>query len=321
LKISFEDEKDPTLLKVKDIPESVPAYQKVLFNGLFVQGDKVSVSSLKNKYYAQVDQAKTLISAKKKMKNRYEKKSVVAVIGCAVLSLVALVLAPFIIGTKTISATYVYLPVFSLVVTGIMLAGTALCLFGAEEVRFKGKGGKRKGLLLVAVLLSALGIFLGTIISSHVTTELERGLLHACAFVATWLGVLSLTRTKEHCETLGDILGFKEFIVVTEEDKIKFMLQENPQAYYHILPYAQVLGVTNEWEKKFEKITLEPPTWYVGEFTFFDYYILTRSMRVMSLSMHARPQQSVGGIGRSGGGGGFGGFSGGGHGGGGFGVR
>ena len=125
---------------------------------------------------------------------------------------------------------------------------------------------------------------------------------------------------------LGQILGFKEFIVVTEEDKIKFMLEENPELYYKILPYAQVLGVTDEWEKKFEKITLEPPTWYVGDFTVFDYMILNSCMRRSMLrAMAAAAQEaSAGGgrfIGRSGGGGSFGGFGGGGFGGGGGGAR
>ena len=60
---------------------------------------------------------------------------------------------------------------------------------------------------------------------------------------------------------LGEILGFKEFITVTEEDKIKFMLEDNPELFYDILPYAQVLGVTKEWEDKFKNILLQPPSW------------------------------------------------------------
>ena len=122
---------------------------------------------------------------------------------------------------------------------------------------------------------------------------------------------------------LENILGFKEFIVVTEEDKIKVMLKENPELYYKILPYAQALGVTNEWEKKFESITMQPPTWYVGDFTFFDYLLLRSCMRsAMMRSMSAAMQQKGGRfVGRSGGGGSFGGFGGGGFGGGGGGAR
>ena len=90
-----------------------------------------------------------------------------------------------------------------------------------------------------------------------------------------------------------------------------------------MLPYAQVLGVTNEWEKKFEKITLAPPDWCVGShMTFFDYLIINRCMTRAMVTALARPESKGGSfIGRSGGGGGFGGFGGGGFGGGGGGAR
>jgi len=107
----------------------------------------------------------------------------------------------------------------------------------------------------------------------------------------------------------------------TEEDKIKFMLEENPELYYHILPYAQVLGVSDEWEKKFAKLLMQPPTWCVStRMTVFDYMILNRCMRRATLSMLMRPQKKPT-VGRSGGGGSFGGFGGGGRGGGGGGMR
>jgi uncharacterized membrane protein YgcG len=122
---------------------------------------------------------------------------------------------------------------------------------------------------------------------------------------------------------LGEILGFKDFIVVTEEDKIKFMLEDNPELYYDVLPYAQVLGVTDEWEKKFAKITIQPPTWYVGNMTFFDYLLLRRCMSMAWARSFAEAAKRARGshVGRSGGGGSFGGFGGGGFGGGGGGAR
>ena len=98
------------------------------------------------------------------------------------------------------------------------------------------------------------------------------------------------------------------------------MLQDNPELFYDLLPYAQVLGVTKEWENKFKNILLQPPSWYVGSrMTVFDYVIIGQCMRRASSSMLSRPQSSS--VGRSGGGGHFGGFSGGGHGGGGGGAR
>ena len=114
-----------------------------------------------------------------------------------------------------------------------------------------------------------------------------------------------------------------DFIVVTEEDKIKVMLEENPELYYKVLPYAQVLGVTDEWENKFKNILIEPHTLCTGsEVTLFDYLVLDRCMRRAMVIAMTRPQPEGGSrTGRSGGGGSFGGFGGGGFGGGGGGAR
>ena len=133
----------------------------------------------------------------------------------------------------------------------------------------------------------------------------------------------ALSRTEKYCEKLGDILGFKEFIVVTEEDKIKFMLEQDPTLYFKVLPYAQVLGVTDEWTDKFKNILIPEPAWCVGcAPDLFDYLILRHSIRVLTRGMMVRPQPKQGSFtGRSGGGGHFGGFGGGGHGGGGGGWR
>ena len=97
------------------------------------------------------------------------------------------------------------------------------------------------------------------------------------------------------------------------------MLEENPQLYYKVLPYAQVLGVTNEWEEKFAKILIPAPTWCTSpHMDVFDYIILNRCMRRAMATAMRPPQNSTGG--RSGSGGGFSG-GGGGFGGGGFGSR
>ena len=155
-------------------------------------------------------------------------------------------------------------------------------------------------------------------------TEYEKIVLCIGIFLACFLTQGALSYTEKYLSVLGDILGFKDFIVMTEEDKIKFMLEENPALYYHVLPYAQVLGVTKEWEDKFRRLTLQPPSWYEGpRMTVFDYYILDRYLTRSMVSAMARAAASAASktVGKSGGGGSFGGFGGGGFGGGGGGAR
>ena len=160
------------------------------------------------------------------------------------------------------------------------------------------------------------------LVARHIATEYERYMLCIFACVLPFITLNAICRKEGYCETLGHILGFKEFIVVTEEDKIKVMLEENPELYYKVLPYAQVLGVTNEWENKFKNILIEPPTWCTSSnVTYFDYVALRSSMNRAMYSALSRPSEGGSSVGRSGGGGRSGGFGGGGFGGGGGGAR
>ena len=134
---------------------------------------------------------------------------------------------------------------------------------------------------------------------------------------------------------LGRILGFRDFIKTAELDKLKELVEEDPEYFYHITPYAYVFGLSDKWIRNFEDIQIIQPTWYYSEhdrFDYFDAYMMGRMMNDCSRSVSSHivipeaPHSSgSGGGGWSGGGsswsggGGFsgGGFSGGGSGGGG----
>ena len=136
-----------------------------------------------------------------------------------------------------------------------------------------------------------------------------------------------VARRSEYGYTLRErIEGFRMFLETAERPSLEMLLESNPDYYYDILPYAQVLGVTKQWTKKFDGILLREPQWLDNRsghiFTYNDYTAMNHSF---TDSMTSRPSSSGGGS--YGGGGGFssggggsfssGGFSGGGSGGGG----
>ena len=107
-------------------------------------------------------------------------------------------------------------------------------------------------------------------------------------------------------------LGFKEFVVRVEKDRIEPMAKDDPTLFQRLLPYAVVLGVADEWAERFEGLLTEPPTWYEspswGQGNFYPRAMVTdlgQSMHAMGSTLTSRPDSS-------GGGGGFSGFSGGG---------
>ena len=99
------------------------------------------------------------------------------------------------------------------------------------------------------------------------------------------------------------------------------LLEQDPEFYYNILPYAQVLGVSDIWEEKFKDIKMDPPAWAIApNNTLFDFVVFNAALRgatrSMSTAFVSRPSSAgTSGGGRFGGGGGFrggGGFGGGG---------
>lgn len=123
-------------------------------------------------------------------------------------------------------------------------------------------------------------------------------------------------RTKAGNQVYGQILGFKEFIKKAELDRLKMLVEENPSYYYDIMPYAYVLGLSDQWIENYESMHMPEPDWYSGIDPFGDavFYSMVRSANACATA----PETSGGGS--SGGGFSGGGFSGGGSGGGGGGA-
>lgn len=330
LKIDLTNEDDPELIRlVEELPKDAPEHEKTLFEGLFEEGEhrtkeggeeyfSVYVSELETKFYDSIQTAKMQLLPPKPM---YERKSwILYVIGQCIGGVFAF-LASLLMGSKLGGGfLYPFGGIFFLPLAINFVLGIA-----RENYRYKWKAKKRTAIFFVECLISlAFAVVFALFFADHVMTEWEKIVVCIGGLLPALLTGNTLVRTEEYGETLGKILGFKEFIVATEEDKIEYMLQENPELYYEVLPYAQALGVTDEWEKKFAKIAIQPPTWYEGNFTVFDYLIIHRCMQgamMRSMAEAAKKAQGGGHIGGSGGGGGFGGFGGGGFGGGGGGAR
>jgi len=55
------------------------------------------------------------------------------------------------------------------------------------------------------------------------------------------------------------------FLVAAEKQRFEMLLGENPDYYYDILPYAQVLGVSKIWQSKFDRLLYSPSSWFFGD--------------------------------------------------------
>ena len=146
------------------------------------------------------------------------------------------------------------------------------------------------------------------------------GLLLAGAIIS-FIGLHMPRKTEKGVEMYKRVLGFKEFIERVEEDRLKRMMEEDPNKLERIIPYAIVLGIEKIWIEKISKVLNYIPDWIqtstrdVGK----SISITTSSL---SASLPALASLGTSSGGSSGGGSGFGGGgrSGGGAGGGGGGA-
>lgn len=132
-------------------------------------------------------------------------------------------------------------------------------------------------------------------------------------------------KTKRGALAKDHISGLKLYMSVTEKDRMKFHMSpekvdilkgesnRNPDLFEKLLPFAMVLGVEEEWAKKFADIYKNPPSWYEDTTGVpFSASMFTSSMSSFSnsasTSMASSPSSaSGGGSGFSGGGAGGGG--------------
>lgn len=318
IKINFEDKNDPVLIRiVTHLPDSCPDYEKIMYKGIFAGGEAVNISSLEGKFYATAQKATSIVNSQ--TRGLFTSVSISAAVIFALLGGLILGLAPLIMGLQIASNYWLILPFISLL--------PALIVFGlAESVKYSSlKIPKKKTALYcagIAVLCAVLCGFYVLAVPSYVLDYLPKALISVVSSLIICLSVWLITKSEKYTKELGDIIGFKNFIALAEKDQLEKMLEDDPQYYYHILPYAQVLGVSDIWEKKFEGLTVEPPAWATGRRDMLDslieFHIINSIIRSSMLRMSAKmiaPPSSHGGSGHGGFGGGH---VGGGHGGGGF---
>lgn len=132
-------------------------------------------------------------------------------------------------------------------------------------------------------------------------------------------------RTAEGARVYEEVLGLREFIKVTTQDRIKALYspQNFQDLFEKLLPYAMVFGLEKEWGEHFEGLFDTPPQWYegTGSFSPVQFSALMHAFNTTSQqTLASAPSSSGSSSGGWSGGSGFssgGGFSGGGFGGGG----
>lgn len=329
IKINMPDEKSADsgeieLIQIRTkLPEGSPSYQVRMYDRLFKGGSLVKLSELTYKFYSTVESVTKEVNAENS--KLYSGKSMAFAVLFALIGGLVMALTPIILALTTISGKlFLIVPLFMIVPAFIIFALT-------QTVRYNRLKFKKSKLILcyagVALLAALFSVIYVLFLPSYYVEVAPKIILCVVGFAIVMLSACIISRTEAYTEKLNHIVGFREFITLTEKDKLEAMLEENPELYYQILPYAIVLGVSDIWENKFASLTIAPPSWTTRSYAdgVFDFMLFNAAMRRVNTRMTStfisRPSSSPSSGSFSGGGshgGSFGGFSGGGHGGGGF---
>lgn len=301
-----------SLERVRPLDSSHKRYEHTMFNELFKKGNLIKVSSLKNNFYTSIAQTKESIKQEYFGKLHNNKSFALSII-VTLLPVLFAGIAIFISGLS-ISSSF-YNP------TGFMLIVPSAIIYVAGTLLFKKEPkldtNKNLYYILYAALVLACSLIMNFIFRNNFVSKIAAMVYAATFGVVMCVAPFVQKRTAYYHEILNNLTGFRNFIKEAEKERLELLLKDNPQYYYDILPYANVLGVSDIWMKKFQGITLEPPYWY-RSYRPFDLIIFnaafSRSINTITTTAVSRPPSQNGR-----GGGGFGGSIGGGFGGGGFG--
>ncbi|MGB4407107.1 MAG: DUF2207 domain-containing protein [Sphaerochaeta sp.] len=327
LTIEEEDKRKITFTRLKD-PNTDKRHERDLFNALFAAGDgkTVTLKDLEKQKFGQaMEKAKgqTLSYFKKERRLNdpvAERKRVIIFLMAAAIVVINAIAASF---SYLAGGTVALLVVgfFSSVMSGVI----AYRLTSNWEMR----GTFTKFIKIVAFVLVTLFAYVAACIILYGVLETSTvfAMLMAIAVVLfpaylSFLGVVTAKRSAYAHKMLEQTIGYRDFISKVEVDKLKMMIDDDPELFYHVLGYATVLGLEDKWAKKFSTIALNPPSWYYGQSLAFNaLFYSSLSHRIHSNVMeHAIYSQaksgSPGGVRSSFGGSGFsgGGFGGGGGG-------
>lgn len=135
-----------------------------------------------------------------------------------------------------------------------------------------------------------------------------------CVFIAL-MSFYMQKKNKTGSAIFSELKGFKQFIKLAEVNRIKMLIEQDPQYFEKTMSYALAFGLLENWAKKFDELNIAPPNWYhssgnrMGSMHAFS-KSFSGSMASAQSSMVSSPSSSS----SSGGGSSGGGFGGGGGG-------
>ena len=319
--LMIHDTEDDTILtKIKDLDNTDPGYEYIFFDALFKNRDEVSCKQLEKEYFGD-----RILGVKELVSNYFHLKDNKVFAGSSLaIQILLCIFAGLAGGCLSMLASYAAsgywgITIFPLILIWILISFGMIFWIIISRQKYAYKKSTLITMIIIACIFNIIGIGISYIyLRNHLFAF---GFVIIYTILIIYMIATSGKRTKQGNKWLNEILGLKDFIEKAEHERLEMLVHDNPSYFYHVLPYAYVLGISDTWSKKFEKINISSPIWYSSydNRSFNTVYWTNRFYHSMnhlnSAASSIKPVESgSGGFSSSGGGfsgGGFGGGSGG----------
>ncbi len=247
--------------KRREADAGMQGYEQRIFNKMFEDREDVSPMVL------QFSTAQTVQAAKKELtdgftKNPFRriftrKSRVVQALSCLFSGCCIGVFAGVAAYTRTYSVTNFVL--FGLLTMAVYFG---LAMITCSVVNRLPRHGNANYVIASFSVNMVIAVFAGFIMigMSNLILPVLVGVVGAmlCNIFAAY----GLKRTEQGNRWLEELLGFKEYIRTLEPPRLGQMLEKDGDYFFNILPYAYVLGVSEEWIALFDETVVQKPQWY-----------------------------------------------------------
>lgn len=255
-----QKEKKIYIKRLKPLGEEGKEHERIFFNAIFKNDEPIDCEKLKflNGFVGQLCKK----AVEKKRKTYFNTKTNTIYKWTSIIVTILMILDIVKIGMASHDGFSIFIKIL---LCGVMLL-TFLFLPQIEKNKEKEKKGKFWTKKIVN-LIFLLGCFAGFIFYAEGYCDpLYTRVLFCLLPLLLWIVYPFMEQyTKRGREVLGKLRGLKQYIEVAEKDRMEAMVNEDPELFYKVLPYAYVLGVSKVYLEKFEDIPISNPAWLVTD--------------------------------------------------------
>ncbi|MDO4177339.1 MAG: DUF2207 domain-containing protein, partial [Bacillota bacterium] len=279
-----EKKKDFQFIKVKGLDEDEPRFAKIMFEGIFHDDKEIADSDQMGMYFGQNYLAACTALEDEVGSVMPEKSKWAQKIGGIMLYVIPIIIA-FLAEAYTLRDQGIGVAAALLGAVAAFMAGK---LRKSYRNRNSGKTSGKRFIRCIYWMIDAL-FLMGAAFGWGESFESGAiGMILFLVLAACHVFNIYYDRLSSHSlELMGKILGLKSFIKTAELDKLNELVEEDPEYFFNVLPYAYVMGLTDKWAKKFENIHIEIPSWFETDSsgTFIPAFYMGSAMNNISTSL------------------------------------